>query len=252
MIEKIIISVLAVVIFGTTNAQVGINTQNPSATLDIIADKITPTYAPLNIKNNSNQVILKTTNQGDFHFGKALMPNSNAGTSGQYLISKGPDNPPVWGKLELEYGEILVQEFNAANTDVNTFIDYFQGRYIDFSNIYISPSSEIGTWNTGTRSFTVNKRGLYHLTVGLDMKNMQSIDPNFPPNIALITIAGSFSQSAGNLLYNEGGSSHISTYGVMSVILNPGENISVFVSNASNTRGYVGLGYLNIQFSEID
>lgn len=252
MIKNIITSTLVLIAFGITNAQVGINTDSPSATLDVVADKTTATYAPLVIKNNSNQTILKSTNQGDFYFSKALMPNANAGTSGQYLISQGPNTAPVWGKLELEYGEILVQEFNAANNDANTLVSYFQGRTIDFSNIYISPSSEIGYWNTANKSFRVNKRGLYHITVGLEMRNMYSNMGGYPPNIALITIAGSFDQSAGNLLYTSGGAQHISTYGVMSVILNPGEEILVYVSNAQNTMGYIGTGSLNIQYSEID
>lgn len=248
--KKYILIIFSLMYMNQAIAQVGINTETTSATLDIVADKTHQNYAPLSITNSSNQEILKTTNNGNFYFGKALMPANDAGTSGEFLISQGPDQPPAWGELKTEYGEILVQEFNANNSSFD-YVGSFSGSTINFSNVRISPSPEIGAWNSTGRYFQVNKRGLYHITVGLDFTNAYSSYPGVNPEIALILIAGSFDQAAGNLLYNDGGLK-ISTYGVLSVILNPGEQISAYISTAQGTSGYLGNGYMNIQYSSID
>lgn len=232
-------------------AQIGINTDSPSATLDIVADKTPQNYAPLSFKNSVNQEILKITNLGNFHFSKALMPANKEGISGEYLISQGPDKPPLWGELQTEYGEILIQEFNAYNSSFS-YVESFSGATINFSDIKISPSAEIGSWNSTGKYFRVNKRGLYHITVGLEFTNAYSTYPGVNPEIALIVIGGSFDQAAGNLLYTENNSLSISTYGVLSLILNPGENISAYISTAQGTTGYLGNGYINIQYSSID
>lgn len=233
------------------NAQVGVNTDSPSASLDIVSDKTPQNYAPLSIKNSDNQEILKTTNRGNFHFNRALMPANDAGTSGEFLISQGSNKPPVWGELKTEYGEILVQEFNAYNSSFS-YVGSFTGASINFSNIKINPSPEIGSWNSTGKYFRVNKRGLYHITVGIEFTNANSSYPGVNPEIALILFGGGFDQAAGNLLYSEGGNLRISTYGVLSVILNPGEDIFAYISTAQGTTGYLGNGYINIQYSSID
>lgn len=220
------------------SAQVGINTESPSATLDIVSDKTSQNYAPFIIKNSSNQEILKTTNQGNFHFSKALMPANDAGTSGEYLISQGPNQPPVWGELKNEYGEIIVQEFNSNNSSFS-YVASWTSVSVNFSNIQINPSPEIGSWNSSGKYFQVNKRGLYHITVGLEFTNAHTTYYNYDPEIALILYAGNFNQAAGNLLYSEGGSLRISTYGVLSVILNPGEQISAVIATDQGTTGYL-------------
>ncbi|NPA34889.1 MAG: hypothetical protein GXO48_08190, partial [Chlorobi bacterium] len=38
---------------------------------------------------------------GNVRFSGALMPGGNAGSSGQVLISQGPNTPPVWGSVPI-------------------------------------------------------------------------------------------------------------------------------------------------------
>lgn len=248
----LVIAILFLVLISQkSNAQVGVNTESPSATLDIVSDQTDPNYAPLIFKNSDNQEILKTTNRGNFHFNKALMPDNDAGNSGDYLISQGADVPPVWGELQTENGVILIQEFNANNTNFS-YVGTQSTATLNFSNINISPSPEIGSWNSSGKYFEVSKRGLYHITSGVELRNVRSTNSNFDPQIALYVVGDTFIQAAGNILYTEGTNQNMSTYGVLSVILNPGDRIRVILSTNSNTTTYIGNGYLNVQYSNID
>jgi hypothetical protein len=54
---------------------------------------------------------------GNLRFDGALMPNGNAGTTGQVLISQGPGVAPIWGPVG---GLISTYKVNATRTTINS------------------------------------------------------------------------------------------------------------------------------------
>lgn len=74
----------------TLCSQVGINTENPQATLDV---------------NGDFQI------RGEFRAGSSTDDEIAVGKPGQYLMSQGPGLPPTWGDIEmpeLETGDYLL------------------------------------------------------------------------------------------------------------------------------------------------
>ncbi len=72
--------------------------------------------------DNGTNVGIGTTNpsqklhvNGNFLFTGSLMPNGNAGNSGQVLVSQGANNPPIWITPNL-YGS------NASSTKLTTYV----------------------------------------------------------------------------------------------------------------------------------
>lgn len=241
-------SILLLTTYNLCNAQVGINTTTPSAVLDIISDNATETYTPLQIKNSADDVLMSVNNSGDLKFRRALMPNNDAGQDGDFLISKGPNLSPVWGPLQNHNGRVVVQEFNARrNTVSSESIGTQTYLYWDFPTINVSTSPEIGTWNSATRSFIVNKTGVYHITAGGEARNLSSTTPNL---LFVITAGGSF-QAGGNINFTEFSQRHISAYSVLSIVLNPGDTIRVGATSGNSTWT-MGTGFIDIQYSEID
>lgn len=242
------LSIFLLITSNLSNAQVGINTTTPSAMLDIISDNTTDSYTPLQIKNSADDVLISVNNSGDLRFRRALMPNNDAGQDGDFLISKGPDLPPVWGPLQNHNGRVALQEFNARRNAVSSeSIGAQTYLYWDFPTVNVTTSPEIGTWNSATRSFNVNKTGVYHITAGGEARNLSSTTPNL---LFVITAGGSF-QAGGNINFIESSQRHISAYSVLSIVLHQGDTIRVGATSGNSTWT-MGTGFINIQYSEID
>src|SRR5690606_941687 len=111
--KSIINSCIFILVFSINAfAQVGINTDVPTATLDVVSNNLN--INTVQVKNVSDDMLLSVNNEGDLKITGALMPNNNFGKSGDFLISQGPNLPPKWGQLQNHNGNLTIQEFNAS------------------------------------------------------------------------------------------------------------------------------------------
>lgn len=227
-------------------SQVGINTDTPQATLDVVAQ---PTLLSndkvLEVKNTSNTSLLNVKNNGDMEVLNALMPNGDAGEAGDILISQGPNVPPVWRKSIVE--NATIQIFSAQrDATSSTLVGTNQARTLDFPVINSTPAAEIGTWNSTTNRFTINKKGIFHISTGLDAVGLSSSTRN----LALYIETPGFYQTASGINYPSGGSYNYSTNTTLSIILNPGDYIYI-QATSGNSSWYQGPSFLSILYSEI-
>ncbi|MET3537188.1 hypothetical protein [Chryseobacterium limigenitum] len=227
-------------------SQIGINTANPQAMLEVVAK---PTFTAndkvLEVRNSVSYSLLNVKNNGNVNIGKALKPNSLAGNVGDILVSQGPNTPPVWKKSIVDAPTIQI--FSAQrNTTSTTPVYSMQGRVLDFPTINTSPTADIGTWDSNTNVFTVNKKGIYHITTGMDAPG------NFTnnSNLALFITTPNFYQTASGIIYPSGGGNNFSTNTILSVVLNPGDVIYISATSGSSTW-YQGSSFLSILYSEL-
>lgn len=149
-------------------SQVGIGTENPQNTLEIKTNSNLSTTNALEINNSSNNAVAILKDNGNFIFQGALMPNSDAGEEGSYLVSNGTNNAPIWKKFEGPEGtKVITQVFNARRNSYSSVRKNANQTYtIDFPTIQLNAPSTIGSWNSSNNEFTVSKSGLYHITSG--------------------------------------------------------------------------------------
>lgn len=69
---------------------------------------------------------------GNVKFSGALMPNNNPGTSGQVLVSQGPNTPPIW-----QPPSNIIQTYASA-TAVRTLINVTDPTYLDVTNLTVT------------------------------------------------------------------------------------------------------------------
>lgn len=151
-------------------SQVGIGTTTPIATLDIQSKTSIATDKALEINNSSGTEVFTVFNNGNLEFKGALMPNNDPGISGQFLISKGGNTPPVWSNLPIPAGTRQIREVfeitsgaSATNVPANTWAK------IIFTTTYLPSDPAIGTWDAATNEFTINQAGLYIIASGTSM-----------------------------------------------------------------------------------
>lgn len=246
-------NILIITIFFIQNilvAQVGIGIENPIATLEILSES---KVDPINVSDLNLNPIFKIDKEGNMHLYKALMPNGDAGKEGEYLTSKGSNMAPIWSnKAESS----TVQIFSAQSNNISN-VDVINGnnRVINFPIVNSKVNSEYGVWNSVKNQFLVNKKGLYHITVGLDADNIRNSNNVANPNgnLALFIGAGMNYQTGANVIYYDGVKYNISTQVTMSIILEPNDVIRADANSGDpNTRWYQGPSFISIQYSEIN
>lgn len=135
-----------------SNAQVGIRTPTPQNTLHV---------------NGSLQVVK------DLNVGGNANTKGNSGNRGEFLMSNGIDNPPVWRTIESE--NFLKVVFVGNKTTISPSSGSYKGSHTspvstheNYSQTYVyNISNKIDnaylTYNTSTGLFTVVKQGYYNI-----------------------------------------------------------------------------------------
>ncbi|MCW3162438.1 hypothetical protein [Chryseobacterium oryctis] len=245
-----IIFILFILSINKITAQIGIHTNTPTATLDVVSQNSNTSGKVLKASNSSNQMLIDVNLSGDLTFGKAIMPAKKPGNAGEYLISQGPDTAPVWGNLPKG---ATVQIFNAQrdsnSTTTNAISSYVP---ISFPTINSSIDPAYGTWNSTSNKFTVAKKGIYTITAGFtsydvkcDMSN--SIDWEvYAPFIFLETSDEYAANGVTTLIYN----SSYSAYITKSTVLEANSIIQV-LANSNACSWKQGPSFISILYSEI-
>jgi hypothetical protein len=92
----------SIVIIESGGDRMGVGRINPTARLHVQATGISGSVDALRVDNSSGNPLFevenggKTIAVGQVQIGGALMPNNNAGTAGQVLVSQGSLTFPVW------------------------------------------------------------------------------------------------------------------------------------------------------------
>lgn len=161
-------SFLIILISCKVYCQVGINTENPRATLEVVSNSNTSSSKNLEINNANNNQIIAVYDNGNFEFNGALIPNGNAGKAGEYLFSKGANNAPIWKSILPENSKQLFDIFNVEqyNDNANTYAAKTWNK-IRIQQIMIPIDPTIGSWTNN--EFTVSKEGIYYISVGIKM-----------------------------------------------------------------------------------
>lgn len=179
--KKHINLLMYLILIPTLLAQVGIGTEAPQNTLEVVTQSNSSTTNALEVNNSNNNAVSILKDNGNFIFQGALMPYGDAGEEGSYLVSDGSGKPPVWKKFEGPEGtKVITQVFNARrNSYSNTRRSANQTYRVDFPTVQLNAPTTIGSWNSSNNEFTVSKSGLYHITSGFMADNITDNFYNF-------------------------------------------------------------------------
>ena len=169
MIKNIVFISAFSLLPGVIFSQTGINTDTPSATLDIVTkDKSVNTEA-LKAINNTNK-FFKIYNNGNVNFNNLLYLNSSKGNVDYVLTSQGPNTAPIWKDiLKTTLSNYVVIGYNGSKETQtpNEYFNGYQSSLISFNGTTNVNSPEIGEWNTTYNVYTVKKSGIYEVIVHL-------------------------------------------------------------------------------------
>lgn len=225
-------------------AQVGINAPAPSAALDIISKNNTNLTQALLINDNTHSPIMNVADNGNVYFKGSLSTNGNAGTDDLVLKSNGTNSSPQWtqsGLTSLDNYVLL-----AYNGYSNTATSYFVANAVErlnFTNANIT-SSDVGTWNTTTKEYTVAKSGIFDVVVNTEISTQTD---NASRTSEIFLQMGTYKQgSIGHRVVGSLRNSHLSTKA--SRYLTAGEKIYITVKSTINWR--FDKVSININYSE--
>lgn len=245
---------LAVQMLFSQVGKVGINTNTPQATLDVVAEATLPaTGKVLEIEDPSSASLLTVTQDGNLNVGKALKPNGLAGNAGDVLVSKGPDIPPVWQKTLTTYPTTIQIYAAQRNTTDPTRIAINAPLTLSFPDVNTSVTPEIGSWNATNTIFTVSKKGIFHITVGLDAIDLRNSanSPHSTGDMALWINTSVQSQTASGINYAGSGTTrNYSTNVTFSIVLTPGQTIQIN-GTSGNSSWQQGSSFVSILYAEI-
>ncbi|MFP3831729.1 hypothetical protein [Chryseobacterium sp. SIMBA_028] len=253
MEKKIMISVFLCA-YAFVFSQVGINTSNPNATLDVVSTPaatskadgfIAPrlTGAQLKAKDNvygsdqSGAVIFVTEGLTVAETTSKTRAVVNAG----YFYFNGTE----WVRfIDMVRAPAVVVGFNASgNPEPNISLPSSPQNKLSFPIINIAADATIGSWNSAGNEYTVAKRGVYMISATLTMENMTDLGA-----CGLHIHGGSQIASSSS---SSGSAINLSTNS--SMILDPGDVIWIGASRNPNLSGFTaGYRALNIIFSEIN
>lgn len=165
--RKILLTAFILINASLMYAQVGINTNNPTATLDVISDNNTENYHILNAVNSDEKKLLSVNNNGDLYIEGEILPNNIKGKKDEYLVSQGENLPPIWKGIEK--GNSL-RIFNATFNNTSERVTMGTTIRLKFDEYDIQ--SDYGIWNPNAAEFTAQKKGSYQITVGLTALNL--------------------------------------------------------------------------------
>lgn len=235
-----------IIAFQSLFAQVGINTDQPSATLDIISGGNVATTKALEVNENSNTEIMTVSDNGNIYFKRSLLVNNNAGAAGRLLKSRGINQPPVWVENSTDnfIDKFVAVAFNGnQNIIPSSFYTASSNQRLNIEHFNLN-ATNIGTWNSSLKEYTVILEGVYHITAGV---NMFTQTGNTSRTGNLWIYAGSQRQGLGAVL-NPDNNTDLSAAGVLTAYLYPGDKIyaTCNVSNVWKVRS----NFLNISYSK--
>lgn len=237
---------ISIIAFQFLSAQVGINTNQPSATLDIISGGDATTTKALEVNNNSNTEIMTVSDNGNIFFKRSLLPNNNGGGAGRLLKSRGADQPPVWVENSTDnfIDKFVAVVFNGNQTIIpSSFYTAADNQRLTIDHFNLN-AINIGTWNPSAQEYIVILEGVYHITAGV---NMFTQTGNTSRTGNLWIYAGGQRQGLSAVL-NPDNNTDLSAAGVLTAYLYPGDKIYAIcsVSNAWKVRS----NFFNISYSK--
>lgn len=225
-------------------SQVGLGTDNPSATLDIVSKSNSSTNNALSIKDKDENTLLNVSDNGNVNFNGALLFNNNSGLIDRVLVSDGNNNSPKWvTENSSTLKQFVLVCYNAFNNTASAYTA---------ANVYLKTnpntanlsSLEVGTWDTSLAEYTVVRAGVYEVTV--DAKISTQVDNANRNGFSFLFLGGFILGSQGK---NQTGSArNIHLTSKASRYLNVGEKIYFNVSASSTWR--IDQANININFSE--
>lgn len=246
--KKNFLTIPTLLISGLLWAQVGINTETPTATLDVVwTDQQEFVVQSL---NSDGEVIFQVSQSGNVNLTGALMPEGNPGEEGLYLISRGEGNPPEWGVLP---SGSTVQVFSGQKDDISSARTPMQTvERLDFLIINSSPNAEYLEWDSVNKQLVVNKRGSYSIMVGLETVDMRNYlnQPNPSEDLALYIATTAYGVTSPGVVIQQGSQYNYSTVVSASIILDPGNTI-YFSVNSGNSSFQAGPTFVSVNYSEI-
>ncbi|MCW3162436.1 hypothetical protein OH806_14290 [Chryseobacterium sp. WLa1L2M3] len=220
-----------------TYAQVGINKNNPTATLDIQSKSNSISTKAIEANDATNNEVFTVFDNGNLQFEGALMPNGNPGKKGEYLFSKGTGYAPEWKAIFPEQTKQIYDVFQGAYLGTTGTLNNSASTWIK-----VGPSttniinSSIGIWSTTNREFTVSKNGVYIISFSLEMYTGTNETPT--QAFAKLTAGDEYEFFADVILgYSPGFATYYNTVaGEVVKKLNIGDKIYISGFNANQWR----------------
>lgn len=148
--------------------QLGVGTETPSSTLEVVQNQNNYFEDILKLQNASNETAFSVNHNGDVFFRKSLYLNQSPGIEGSVIIANqendgraewaNADNTVLHKYIAVAYNSMRNNIQMSTPLNANTFIP------IDFTSTSVTyiTSSEIGTWNTPT-VYKIKKSGIYEV-----------------------------------------------------------------------------------------
>lgn len=235
-------------------SQMGVNTTNPQATLDVVATPSVTTKADGFIapRLTGSELKAKDNAYGNSQKGtiiyvtQGLVPgDTTQKTKGVITAGYFYFNGTEWVRFnDLARAPLTVTAFNASgNAEPGISLASSPENKLTFPIVNITADTTIGSWN-GANEFTVLKKGVYLISAGIKMENITEFGGSGIHVHGGSQVASSASPASGPI--------QLSTTTCM--ILNPGDIIWVGASRNSAVLSGFTAGYrsLNIIFSEIN
>lgn len=226
------------------SAQVGIYTETPSATLDILSKGNSSSTKALEVNDANNQPILNIYDNGNVYFKSEIVPANISGTKDYLLSSRGSNNSPQWVQSPIgnAFDKVIAVAFNGnrSSATVNYTANVYQR--VSINNVNLT-TSEIGSWNNSANEFTVTKEGIFQITAGVNI----TATSNSSLNGSMWIHAATLMQGIAGIVdltntYN------LSSSGVLTAQLRPGDKI--YVNAISNHTWRIQNGFINISYSK--
>lgn len=238
------LTIISFVFSNVLIAQSGINTDTPSATLDILSKGNTSTTKALEVNNASNQPILSIYDNGNVDFKTEILPANSSGTIDYLLASRGNNNSPQWvtNPIGNAFDKVIAVAFNGNRTSATSNYSANSTQRVSINNVNLT-TSDIGTWNNSTNEFTVSKEGIFHITAGINI----TATSNSTLNGSLWIYAATLRQGV-SAIVDLNNSYNLSGSGVLTAYLVPGNKI--YVNATSNRSWRIQSGFINISYSK--
>lgn len=225
-------------------AQTGINTQTPSATLDILSEGTSSATKALEVNNNSNEEILNIYDNGNVYIKSEILPANNSGLKGYLLSSRGANTSLQWvaSPIGNAFEKVIAVAFNGSRTSNTSYYAAGSQQKISINNTNLT-TPDIGNWNNSTHEFTVSTEGIYHITVGANI----NASSNSNLNGSIWIHAASLKQGI-DAIVDLTNSYNLSASGVLTAHLMPGDRIYVYAQSNRNWR--IQSGFINVSYSK--
>ncbi|HUH35538.1 MAG TPA: hypothetical protein VL022_06890 [Moheibacter sp.] len=244
------ITIFCAVIGQIIYSQVGIGTQNPSATLDVVSLGSTNETYGLKVNDRDSNTMMSIADNGNLYFKRSLIAGASAGVAGYVLGSEGSNNTPVWKEvLNSPLYRYVAIAYHVRNSNKINGLPANSNVIIDFGNSAVINSAVIGSWNETTKKYRLLESGIYDITASVT--GQSSLASANRKAVMMIHLGGYSQVYKGT--NSQGSSSDFMTTGKVSRYLTAGTEISVTVRvsnlSGSGTTWSQNNAILNINYS---